>query len=281
MEVNKGYKYGQTLKKVELRKMSSIIKASKEEYINRFVIESPLSTFLLNMDSNLGSFKYAKSFGDYSKGEAGQFNSDMSHREYVSSDEKIDLDSNSSKSFLSGVFKKRKSRRDFANKEWSFDELSSILSEFRVYSNGHRSYASAGNMYPISIYFYPLNIKGISSACVYKYQPVSNTILEISSKREFEISDLFSIGNVENISNINLVIILVCDRRKLEFKYGDRGFIFSLIEAGEIMQNLAILATEHDYKFCQLGGYDINRNNKVLGIDGVTSFITSASIMGR
>lgn len=279
MEINKGFKYGQTLKKINLRDINTYVGGTKEKYYERFIRTNPLDSFLLNQDSNFLNRKFAKSFGDYSSQDGLQFNSSKKEREFLTNNT-IFLHNDNENDNLQKIFTKRKSKRDFRNKNWSINDLDIIFGSLKEYPKKHRSYASAGDIYPINIYFYPFNIKNLEDKSVYKYQPISNSITKVAAKRTYSISDLFSIGNISNKNNIKLAIILVCDRRRIEFKYGDRGFIFSLIESGEISQILSLIAADKGYKLCLLGGYDQNKNNEILGIDGVTSFITCSIIMG-
>ncbi len=53
-----------------------------------------------------------------------------------------------------------------------------------------------------------------------------------------------------------------------------------MIESGEMIQNIALSAAQYDYKMCQLGGYDIEKSNIALGIDGFASFITACAVLG-
>lgn len=56
--------------------------------------------------------------------------------------------------------------------------------------------------------------------------------------------------------------------RKL-IKYGDRGYRFLMQESGFVAQTISLLAESINLSSCMLGGYNDDKVNEFIGIDGV------------
>ena len=54
------------------------------------------------------------------------------------------------------------------------------------------------------------------------------------------------------------------------FKYGDRGYRFTFLEAGHVAQNMSLVATALGLGCVNIGGFYDREIDEFLGIDGLT-----------
>ncbi|HLU46337.1 MAG TPA: hypothetical protein VKZ67_15175, partial [Natronosporangium sp.] len=64
-------------------------------------------------------------------------------------------------------------------------------------------------------------------------------------------------------------------------KYGDAGVVFGLIEVGAILQNLHLARTALALAGTDQGGYDKQRIERVLRLDGHTRHTVHVTIIGQ
>lgn len=68
--------------------------------------------------------------------------------------------------------------------------------------------------------------------------------------------------------------------RKL-IKYGDRGYRFLMQESGFVAQTISLLAESINLSSCMLGGYNDDKVNEFIGIDGVFETINKIIVIGK
>ncbi len=253
---------------------------SLELYLDRFTgKDSFLDQFILNRKND---------FKDYDSQIALQSSAEDGNSDIVSNPKLFEILENSIEipsadqnlQSLPLIFKKRHSTRKFKQRPLALQDIGNITSALRVQKDGFkRSYPSAGGLFPINVYFYLKDLKDISNG-VYKYQAGSNSLLKLSNSKAIDFKELFEISNFQTTKGINIAVLLVDYRLKNEIKYGDRGFVFGLLEAGAVMQNIELVCTAYDYGICQLGGYDLSKNEEMLEINGKSECIVGAAVIG-
>lgn len=278
MDYNAINDYGNRLKKINFGRTISLDSGTKEQYYDRFIKKADFWNLEVDNDFNTG--KYAKSFEMYSDQIGRKFSTSFELNETLKKAIFLPPAEKNNKKELEELFKNRISRRKFDNTTWSLQNLSNLFSGIKALTDNHRGYASGGGLYPVNLYFFTQNIIGLENFSVYKYQPCSDSVIKISKMRYMDFTSYIHIENLINSKNIKLALYLVANRTKNEFKYGERVTFFSLLESGEMIQNIALCASQYDYKMCQLGGYDIEKSNETLNIDGITSFITACAVLG-
>ena len=276
MKVNEEYIYGNNYSQLGLATSDENLLLNRKKYSNRFYTEDLLSKLLINLDNDFSNISYQESFLE----STNEYSYDFLMRE---SPKAIKLNHTFSAELevenLLSLLKQRKSNRSFKNNRFDLNDVSRILYGIG-FKEGHRAYASAGGLYSISLYFYAQNIIGIDSG-IYKFQPDSQTIVIIKIISLDSLSEIAQIENIENSEYIKMAGFVVVNRPQIEFKYGNRGFIFSLIEAGEMLQCLDLICEVNKYKFCQLGGYKLDKITNLLGLDGIFAFPVGMFIVGN
>lgn len=190
------------------------------------------------------------------------------------------------KSELIKILRKRTSSRNFSGAPILKKELYSLLNASCGLSTrgenldySRRPYPSAGARYPLEIYPLVLNCTGIEEG-LYHYN-VKENLLEQLLKEDLSEWSTRVTGEEKWIKNVGVLFIItgVLDRTRI--KYGDRGYRYSLIEAGHLGQNICLLATELNLGCCPMGGYIDEEVNKLLDIDLQKEFALYVIALGK
>lgn len=140
-----------------------------------------------------------------------------------------------------------------------------------------RAYPSAGALYPIDIFCITLGVNELGQD-LYYYDSTKNILRRlacgISQQRLCEIIVQKSLIDV----CVVLFLFVACIERST-FKYGERGYRFSLIEAGHIAQNITLTSLAEERNYLCMGGYFDKRAERLLGIDGVTQTVIYAGAL--
>lgn len=112
---------------------------------------------------------------------------------------------------------------------------------------------SAGNLQPVELYLASLT-QGWWKERAYHYDRAGHALadLGVESSREVLAPWLPSLHQVEGGAAL---VILVGDCRSVDEKYGDRAPRFLLLEAGHVMQSLALAAASVDLAVVPIGGF--------------------------
>lgn len=172
---------------------------------------------------------------------------------------------------VSAIILKRRSTRHFTGKPITARQLSYLLHSscglIRLdedFDNTRRPYPSAGARYPLEVYPIILSVERLERG-LYHYN-VRDNVLELLLEKDLSswISDVFGKQDWILQSAVVFIITGVLDRNRI--KYGDRGYRFSLIEAGHMGQNICLFAANRGLGTCALGGYIDAEVDKLLDI---------------
>ncbi|WP_048730103.1 SagB/ThcOx family dehydrogenase [Gardnerella vaginalis] len=128
------------------------------------------------------------------------------------------------------IWSKRISTRTFSSKAVELEELSVILKALLGSSPTlqHRSYASAGACFPNEVFVNVRNVKGVISG--FYYLDLTSLSLRLVKQGKFRLT----LEDHEQYASLSIVIISLFN--KVTYKYGERGYRFSLLEAGAMTQ---------------------------------------------
>lgn len=147
---------------------------------------------------------------------------------------------------------KRYSCRDFLSTPIDIEILFSICKA--AYSYQLRPVASAGALFPLSIYFINrITSKGMPAG-LYQYDPLKEEILLLST--DFFIEAIqYSLNDEECIFGAPCIFFICGDIRRHTKKYANRGYRYMLLEAGHVVQNMTIAAIESELGGVEYGGF--------------------------
>lgn len=169
----------------------------------------------------------------------------------------------------------RRSALSFKNQELTLKELSILLK----YGYGItfessapekpnlRAIPSAGALYPLDLYFYVAHVKGLQKG-LYYYNTVHHH-LSLLKPGNFR-SEIEAINaNPRIVEGASVIFFITAFFERSTFKYDNRGYRFSLIEAGHLAQNLNLIATDLGLGVLNIGGFYDRRADDFLSIDGL------------
>jgi len=199
-----------------------------------------------------------------------------------------------SKETLCDCLNNRRSTRDY-DKEYkiSLNELTFLLLNsygvtyrskivgFDIEGHiGMKNVPSGGALYPLEIYVVILHAHIPSG--LYHYRTDNNS-LELLKKGKF-IEELLTVIQAEPYVNLRTASALVLTTgiiERLIIKYGDRGYRFLMQESGFVGQTISLLAESIHLGSCLLGGYNDDKVNEFLGVDGVFETINNVIVLGK
>jgi SagB-type dehydrogenase family enzyme len=168
---------------------------------------------------------------------------------------------------LEEAIEKRRSERDYSEKEISLAEASMLLWAGGGITDEHgfRTAPSAGALYPIDIYLVPNRVENASCG-VYRYMPDEHELVLV---KEGEFSEGFynaSYGQ-KHIRDAALLIVMVSTPERTTSKYGEIGKAYILIEAGHIAQNILLEGTSLGIKTTPVGGFEREKADDIIGLE--------------
>jgi SagB-type dehydrogenase family enzyme len=138
---------------------------------------------------------------------------------------------------------------------------------------------SAGALYPLEIYFHSPRIRGLPAG-LFHYNPRQHRLrlLREGIGRK-EISSLFVQPSI--VQNATLVIFITGMFERSVFKYSDRGYRFTLLEAGHVAQNINLVATAVGLGCLNIGGFYDRETDAFLKLDGIAHSTIYVLAIGR
>ncbi|SRR5579883_419841 len=154
---------------------------------------------------------------------------------------------------LSEAMRLRRSKRHFTGDAIPLNYLATLLrasngisyqSRVQLMNGGNvtlhaRTVSSAGALYPIDIYFAPLNVNPIAKG-IYHYHPRADAVTAIDDEKSIKklLKTFSAPEEFISISQAAVIVVITAKPCKTTRKYGERGLRFVLHEAGSISQNI-------------------------------------------
>ncbi|RVU41961.1 SagB/ThcOx family dehydrogenase [Rheinheimera riviphila] len=181
------------------------------------------------------------------------------------------------------LLKRRKSLRDYTDAPISLAELSSIChlaagvkNRFKTNSNQTIPYApftpTGGGLLSMHLYYAALNTEGLSRG-IYRYRAEKHA-MQVVSLGEIR-GRIFEIASFQDwIARSAGIFILVSDLDRVQWKYEDRAYRLTHMDAGVLGQSVHLTATSLNLGSCMVFGFLDDEMNQLLGIDGDRQFVS-------
>jgi SagB-type dehydrogenase family enzyme len=201
---------------------------------------------------------------------------------------KISLSSESINSnyLLNSAIKDRKTQYNLSPVSLDNIDISKLLLNsyfLRDNSNLLRSIPSAGGKHTSEIFFHYSHVKSHEKSFkngLYYYDVKDGALRYLLNKDCSEqISHLIVQDDLIQKTMLQFFITSVFPRSTS--KYGDRGYRFSLIEAGHLAQNINLIATSMGMSCINVGGFYENDVNNFLEIDGINHSVVYIILIGQ
>ena len=171
----------------------------------------------------------------------------------------------------------RKAERQFAAETIALKDLALILwagsgiKDPQVDSVSHatRTIPSAMGIYPIGVYVFALQVENLPSN-IYLYLPEKHALQEIPSVNVTEA--LAKITNQRAVQNASLVFLIAFHRDKSS-RMNDK---FAYFEAGEVVQNISLMAVDRGLGSYVIGMYYQEKIIEVLNEENIEPVVLMA-----
>lgn len=153
---------------------------------------------------------------------------------------------------LDEALSSRESRRSFSGR-LTLPDLASVLRACRIVDRDpeRRTYPSAGARFPIETYVIAFAVDGLEPGA-YHYALGAGALEQLWKQdlraREREIVSPYVAGAAA-------ALVLTSVIARSEVKYGVKAYPYSLIEAGHMGQNFALVCAHLDIGCCPIGGF--------------------------
>jgi len=133
-----------------------------------------------------------------------------------------------------------------------------------------RTVPSGGALYPLEIFFFSKYVDGLNPG-IYHYNPIENSIEQvIPGDLTEKIGNCLTPVQTNLAFDTSMMIFITAAFERETFKYGPRGYRFSLLEAGHVAQNINLVSTAVNLGSVNIAGYYDREVDDLLRIDGVT-----------
>ena len=191
---------------------------------------------------------------------------------------------------ISEVINSRTSVRDFKRTALSYEKLSALLnyscgvrgtmSAYNRRDIALRNFPTAGGLQCTEFYLVANEVEGIPQG-LYHYSSAQNC-LELLERGNFRWRVADCCPKHEWIAEASVVIFIAPDVSRLTWKYGAyRSYRLAHLETGVVSQNLHLVATALELGSCITFGFDDERTDSFIGLDGRQEFTTLLVAVGN
>lgn len=141
-----------------------------------------------------------------------------------------------------------------------------------------RTYPAGGGLYPLEMYIAARRVEGLCAG-LYHYNVRQHSLERLGLEAAAE--QLF--GNLtqeDAAASAHFAVVLTAVFMRTQYKYGERGYRFVLIEAGHVMQNYCLLAPALGLGMVPLGGFYDDKLHDILGVNGVDEAVVYVAVGG-
>ncbi len=177
----------------------------------------------------------------------------------------------------------RRSVRTFSGEPLAVEDVSRLL--FFAYGKTSprapfRAVASGGALYPLELYVIALNVDGLDRGIYHYAAETGHLDIVRTDDGLATLKDVVYVLGID-VDHAALAIVVTAAFRRSTIKYLDRGYRMILMEAGEVAQNLSLVATSMHLGTCLLGGFNDDLLSEFLDIDGVEEAPLLAAVVGH
>jgi SagB-type dehydrogenase family enzyme len=147
----------------------------------------------------------------------------------------------------------------------------------RTRAEMRRPIPSAGALYPLELYVVAQAVDGLAAG-VYHYNPFRHGVSLLGPVDRRAVRQALADPALADRASAIVVVTGVFWRSR--FKYGQRGYRFALLEAGHLVQNAVLAATQLELAALPLGGFYDRRLDEVVGADGLDEASVHALVLG-
>jgi SagB-type dehydrogenase family enzyme len=179
---------------------------------------------------------------------------------------------------LGDVLARRRSRCSEALRPIGIGELATVLAAaYASGAQGRRPVPSAGALYPLELYVIATAVNGLDRG-IYHFNPFRLRLARLAPFAWHRVRAALVEPAVLDQTSALVVVTAVFPRSRV--KYGQRGYRFALLEAGHLVQNAVLAATELGLRALPLGGFHDRLLDQIIGVDSLDEAAVHALVLG-
>jgi len=180
---------------------------------------------------------------------------------------------------LWSALERRASRRDFRGGALAARTLATLLDAgYGLRDGSRRTVPSGGALYPLELLVAVRAVTGLPAG-VHRYDAERHALEEhVLCDPWPALEEACPLPGLLTGGACALLVLAVFGRTR--FKYGQRGYRFALLEAGHVVQNVALAAAALDVPALPLGGFYDARVDDLVDADGVEESVVYAVVLG-
>ena len=178
------------------------------------------------------------------------------------------------------AIEQRRSRTPAPRSSIDLSALASVLSAangIRPEEPTRRNIPSGGALYPLEVYVFGRRVEAMPPG-IYHFDPHDSCLEQLPGALA-GVEEALLDPSIAESSAVLLAVTGVFWRTR--FKYGLRGYRFTLLEAGHAVQNILLTATSLGLAALPLGGFYDSRVEALLGVDGVHESVVYMVALGE
>ncbi len=155
--------------------------------------------------------------------------------------------------------------RNFSQQVVEFAKISTCLAA--AYSQEIKPVPSGGGLYPLRTYL--LQVKGGAELPegIYEFNHKNDTLVEIANHDDTDWEKFkFIFADEEILGGAPNVVVIAADIRRHPGKYSNRGYRYTVLEAGHAAQNIHLAAQELGLGVFEYGGFNDEALKSELGM---------------
>lgn len=187
---------------------------------------------------------------------------------------------------LAEAVTRRRSARAYDGGALELEELATVLETAYGVTGSQpgtpqllRAAPSGGALFPLELYVAAARVAGLEEA-LYHYDPLQS-VLERLRPLEFRRDVERLTPYPELLGGSAAVVLVTAMFWRSRFKYGQRAYRFTLLEAGHAMQNALLAAAALHLAAVPVGGFFDRRADALLGCDGLAEAALYLLPIGR
>jgi SagB-type dehydrogenase family enzyme len=189
---------------------------------------------------------------------------------------------------LSKVLRNRRTATSFSHRKSSIQNvsdtlfnglLSDALSVQKQKLPRQRPYPAAGAIYTAEHYVILNNVDGLGKS-VCHFSPTERKLSVINEEFDYKAFPKVTNCSVDELDDIGFVVIQTILPKRAATKYLERGYLFSMLEAGMALQNILLVSSAINLPARLWGNYYDDEVGKIIGIDNVDENVSGMIMIG-
>lgn len=140
-----------------------------------------------------------------------------------------------------------------------------------------RPVPSGGALYPLELYVLALAVEGVAPS-VHHYNPFRHRLEALAPLDADQAAA--ALVDPALVDGAAALVVITAMFWRARFKYGVRGYRFSLLEAGHVAQNAVLAAAALGLPALPVGGFYDRRLDALVGADGLDEASVYALLLG-